>query len=298
MIEEKVRESSMTDLWNVWFCELHRKRVGLNVKIKRFLYSGESPFQEINILDTYEFGRMLVLYGSIMTTEVDEFIYHEMISHVPLGAHPSPKDVLIIGGGDGGTLREVVKHPTVERATLVEIDRMVVEKSQEFLPTIASAFGHPKARVLFEDGEKYVAKCQEKFDVILVDASDPVGPAEVLFQKPFHQNAFNCLRDDGIFVTQSESPLFHQKTVRSLYRNLSRIFPIVRMYHAYIPTYPSGIWSFAFCAKKTDPFDCYDGSKERWAGIRTKYYNPEVHRAAFALPNFMRELVRASPDAR
>ena len=132
MIEDKIRESSMTDLWNVWFCELHRKRVGLNVKIKRFLYSGKSSFQEINILDTYEFGRMLVLYGSIMTTEADEFIYHEMISHVPLGAHPNPREVLIIGGGDGGTLREVLKHPTVERATLVEIDRLVVEKCQEF----------------------------------------------------------------------------------------------------------------------------------------------------------------------
>ena len=294
MIEDKIRESSMTDLWNVWFCELHRKRVGLNVKIKRFLYSGKSPFQEINILDTYEFGRMLVLYGSIMTTEADEFIYHEMISHVPLGAHPHPREVLIIGGGDGGTLREVLKHPTVERATLVEIDRMVVETCQEFLPTIGSAFGHPKARVLFEDGEKFLAQSQEKFDVILVDASDPVGPAEVLFQRPFHQNAFKALRDDGIFVTQSESPFFHQKTVRSLYRNLAQVFPVVRMYHAYIPTYPSGIWSFAFCSKKHDPFERHDPAAERWNALTTRYYNADVHRAAFALPNFMRELLRPS----
>jgi len=296
MLDAKIRESSMTDLWNVWFCELHRKRVGLNIKVKRFLYSGKSPFQEINILDTYEFGRMLVLYGSIMTTEVDEFIYHEMISHVPLGAHPHPRDVLIIGGGDGGTLREVLKHPTVERATLVEIDQMVVEKSQEFLPTIASAFGHPRARVLFEDGEKFLAQCREKFDVILVDASDPVGPAEVLFQKPFHESALHALRDDGIFITQSESPFFHQKTVRSLYRNLGQVFPIVRMYHAYIPTYPSGIWSFAFCSKKYDPFERYAADAERWKGVTTKYYNPEVHRAAFALPNFMKDLVQPPPE--
>src|SRR5262249_218845 len=144
MSEERIRESTMTDLWNVWFCEQHRNRVGLNVRVKRFVYAGESPFQEINIIDTHEFGRMLVLYGSIMTTEKDEFIYHEMLAHVPLGAHPAPRSVLIIGGGDGGTLREVVKHPQVEQVTLVEIDRMVVETCKQYLPTIATSFDHPK----------------------------------------------------------------------------------------------------------------------------------------------------------
>lgn len=291
MIEERIRESSMTDLWNVWFCELHKKRVGLNVKIKRFVYTGESPFQEITILDTYEFGRILVLYGSIMTTEKDEFIYHEMISHVPLGAHPSPKEVLIIGGGDGGTLREVLKHQRVQRATLVEIDRMVVEKCKEFLPTIATSFDHARARVLFEDGDRYLTSVAEKFDVLLVDASDPIGPAEVLFQKPFHEKAFRALRDDGIFVTQSESPFYHQKTVRALYRNLAQVFPIVRMYHAYVPTYPSAIWSFAFCSKRYDPFERLDPHDATWATIKTRYYNADIHRAAFALPNFMKELV-------
>lgn len=296
MTEERIRESSMTDLWNVWFCELHQKRVGLNIKVKRFVYSGESPFQEITILDTYEFGRMLVLYGSVMVTEKDEFFYHEMISHVPLGAHPNPGDVLIIGGGDGGTLREVLKHPQVERATLVEIDKMVVEKCKEFLPSIATDFDNPKARLVFEDGDKYLADCNEHFDVIIVDGSDPVGPAEVLFQKSFHQKASRCLRDDGIFVTQSESPLYHQKTVRALYRNLGQIFPVVKMYHAYVPTYPSGIWSFAFCSKRYDPFEKLDASNERWEKIKTKYYNAEVHRAAFALPNFMKTLAGEEPN--
>lgn len=291
MAEDKIRESSMSDLWNVWFCELHKKRVGLNVKIKEFVYAGKSPYQEINILDTYEFGRMLVLYGSIMTTEKDEFVYHEMISHVPLGAHPDPKEVLIIGGGDGGTLREVLKHPGVTRATLIEIDKMVVETCQQYLPTIGTAFDHPKARVMYEDGERFVATTKEKFDVILVDASDPIGPAEVLFQKPFHQNCLKRLNDDGIFVTQSESPFFHAKTVKQLYRNLAQVFPLVKMYHAYIPTYPSGIWSFAFCSKRHDPFEKYDPKHERWRALETKYYNPDIHRAAFALPTFMRELV-------
>jgi spermidine synthase len=298
MSEERIRESSMTDLWNVWFCELHRNRVGLNIKVKRFVYAGESPFQEINIIDTHEFGRMLVLYGSIMTTEKDEFVYHEMLTHVPLGAHPAPRSVLIIGGGDGGTLREVLKHPQVERVTQVEIDRMVVEKCREHLPTIATSFDHPKARILYEDGAKYLAACREQYDVILVDASDPIGPAEVLFQKPFHQDAARCLAPDGIFVTQSESPFYHQKTVRSLYRNLSEIFPVVRLYHAYIPTYPSGIWSFTFCSKQHGPFDRFDAADPRWTGITTRYYNAEVHRAAFALPTFMKELTEPAPRRR
>ena len=167
---DRITESSMTDLWDVWFTELHRRRAGLTIKIKQLLYSGKSPYQRIDILDSYEFGRILVLYGSIMVTEKDEFVYHEMLAHVPLFSHPKPKRVLIIGGGDGGTLREVMKHKGV-RATLVEIDQMVVEKSQEYLPGIGTAFKNPRAQVLFEDGDRYLAQCKEKFDVILVDAS-------------------------------------------------------------------------------------------------------------------------------
>jgi len=295
MSDERIREAAMTDLWNVWFCELHNKQVGLNVKVERFIYSGNSPFQEINILETKEFGKMLVLYGSIMTTEKDEFIYHEMLAHVPMGAHPDPRNVLIIGGGDGGTLREVLKHPTVERATLVEIDRMVVETCRQYLPTIGTSFDHPKARILFEDGDKFLDTGSEQFDVILVDASDPIGPAEVLFQRAFHQKVARCLRPDGIFVTQSESPLYHQKTVQALYRNLSEIFPTVRLYHAYVPTYPSGMWSFTFCSKQYGPFDRFDPAAPRWKGVEARYYNAEIHRAAFALPGFMKVLTEPTP---
>ncbi len=175
---------------------------------------------------------------------------------------------------------------------------MFVEACKQFLPTIATSFDHPKARIVFEDASKYLASCAEQYDVILVDASDPVGPAEVLFQKPFHRDAARCLRSDGIFVTQSESPLYHQKTLRALYRNLADIFPIVRLYHAYVPTYPSGIWSFTFCSKEYGPFDRFDPSDGRWDGLSTRYYNPEVHRAAFALPNFIKELTGPTSQRR
>jgi len=231
---------------------------------------------------------MLVLYGSIMVTEKDEFVYHEMLSHVPLFAHPNPKRVLIIGGGDGGTLREVMRHKGV-RATMVEIDEMVVQTSQKYLPSIGTAFKNPRAQVLFEDGERYLANCKEKFDVILVDASDPVGPAEVLFQKPFHKNVARCLNPGGIFVTQSESPFFHQKTVKGIQRNLREIFPVVRLYTANIPTYPSGFWSFSLCSDKIDPVAQFKESRVRKANLKFKYYNAALHRACFALPSFMLE---------
>jgi spermidine synthase len=279
----------MTDLWNVWFTELHQNRVGLTIKIKQLLYSGESPFQRIDILDTYEFGKMLVLYGSIMITEKDEFVYHEMLGHVPMFTHPAPKEVLVIGGGDGGTVREVLKHPQVERVTLVEIDEMVVRKSQEYFPEVAGKLSDPRARLLFEDGEKYLASTQEKFDIILCDASDPIGPAEVLFQKDFHQMAYDKLTEDGIFVTQSESPFFHQRTLRKMYENLNKIFPLVRVYWAYIPTYPSAIWSFTLCSKKYDPLQDFDEARYQKVSPVTKYYNEGIQRAAFVLPTFIRQ---------
>lgn len=286
-----IREDSMTDLWNVWFSELHQNRAGLTVKVKQLLYSGESPFQRIDILDTYEFGKMLVLYGSIMITEKDEYMYHEMLGHVPMFTHPDPRQVLVIGGGDGGTIREVLKHPEVERATLVEIDEMVVRKSQEFFPEVAGQLTNPKCRVLFEDGEKYLANTQEKYDVILCDSADPIGPAEVLFQKNFQQMAYDCLNDDGIFVTQSESPYFHQRTLKRVYDNLCQIFPIVKVYWAYMPTYPSGVWSYTLCSKKHDPLIGFDQARYQRVNLETRYYNDDIHRASFMLPNFLKTLL-------
>lgn len=286
-----IREESMVDLWNVWYSELHQNRAGLTIKVKQVVYSGQSPFQRIDILDTYEFGKMLVLYGSIMITEKDEYIYHEMISHVPLFTHPNPRKVLVIGGGDGGTVREVLKHPEVEQVTLVEIDEMVVEKCKEYFPQVACGLTDPKTRILFQDGARFVAETDEKFDVILVDASDPIGPAEVLFQKNFHQNIYNCLNDDGIMVTQSESPFYHQRTLRRMYENLSGIFPRTGLYWAYVPTYPSGIWSFTLCSKQYHPIEDFRETRYQELNIDTGYYNAGIHRAAFVLPNFIKKAI-------
>jgi spermidine synthase len=289
-LDDAIRESSMEDLWNIWFSELHKKSGGITLKIKKILYSGQSDFQQVDVFETATFGRVLVLYGSIMITEKDEFVYHEMISHVPLSVHPAVKRVLVIGGGDGGTVREIVKHPRVERVVLVEIDKMVVDVCKEFFPGVSSEFSNLKVEVRYDDGAKFVAEAEEKFDLIIVDSSDPIGPAEVLFQKPFHQHIYDKLNDDGILISQTESPFFHQETIRSVYKNLRGIFPVVEAYTASIPTYPSGLWSFAFCSKKYHPLK--DLNKKYFAELKlaTRYYNTDVHEGAFKLPNFVRDL--------
>lgn len=288
-MNELVREESMENLWNMWFTELHKGRVGLTLKVSRVLYSEVSDFQRIDVIETEQFGRALVLYGSIMITEKDEFVYHEMISHVPLNVHPKPARVMIIGGGDGGTLREVMKHEQVEHATMVEIDRQVVEVSQRFFPQVGTAFGHPKAHVVYDDAAHFVAHTDQIYDVILGDISDPIGPAEILFQRAFYQGVCDRLADDGIFVPQTESPLFNQESIRKIYQNLRAVFPLVRMYLAHVPTYPSALWSFAFCSKRYDPLADFEPARDVLPGLR--YYNADIHRGSFALPNYVQALI-------
>jgi spermidine synthase len=290
-LDDVIRESSMEDLWNIWFSEYHKKSGGLTLKIKKILFSGQSDFQQVDVFDTYIFGRVLVLYGSIMITERDEFIYHEMISHVAMNVHPSPKKILVIGGGDGGTVRELVKHPKVQKVTLVEIDKMVVDVCKEYFPEVASEFDNPKVEVRFDDGARFVAEGKTKYDVIIIDSSDPIGPAEVLFQKTFHEHCFDRLEKDGIFISQTESPFFNAETISRVHRNLKAIFPVSELYTASIPTYPSGLWSFAFSSKKYHPVRDIKRKYFTDLKLNTKYYNLDVHEAAFKLPTFVRKLV-------
>jgi spermidine synthase len=279
----------MEDLWNIWFSELHRKSAGLTVKIKDILFSGKSDFQRIEVFDTEVFGKVLVLYGSIMISERDEFIYHEMITHVPLNVHPAPESVLVVGGGDGGTVREVLKHKDVKKVKVVEIDRMVVEVCKRFFPEISGGFDDPKVEIVYNDGARFMAETGERFDVVIIDSSDPVGPAEVLFQRQFYENVYRKLKEDGIMVAQTESPFYDREAISKIYRSFKQIFPIVSMYIASIPTYPSGLWSFGFCSKRFHPIHDFRGTKVDCASLR--YYNPDVHVASFKLPNFIKELV-------
>ena len=290
-IEDKyISEEGMGDLWNVWYSELHDGLSGLTVKVDRIVESTRSDFQRIDVLDTKDFGKMLVLYGSLMVCDKDNNSYNEMITHVPLLSHTRPDDVLIIGGGDCGALTETMKHPEVKSCLMCEIDRKVVETSQKHFPHLTVGLDDPRANVVYQDGKKFIENTEARYDIILLDLSDPIGPAADLFQKAFHQKVFERLKEDGILVAQSESPYYNQDTFSSLISNLKTVFPIVKPYLCFMPIYPSGLWSFAFCSKKYDPLQDFDQDRYNQLKLKTRYYSDEVHRAAFALPKFVTEL--------
>jgi spermidine synthase len=274
----------------LWYTEKHTENAGITLKVTRSLFSGRSEFQQLDIVETPEFGRMMLLDGLVMVTERDEFVYHDMIVHPALFTHPTPQRVLVIGGGDGGTIREVVRHPGVEKAVLCEIDGLVVEKSLELLPSMACELeGNPRVEVNIGDGIAYIREHRNAFDVILVDSTDPIGPAVGLFEEDFYRTVAAALKDDGIMVAQSESPFYHADIQKNMFGNLRCVFPIVEMYQAFIPTYPSGYWSFAFASKKYHPVKDFDRNRAARREFHTRYYNEDLHLGAFMLPTFARE---------
>jgi spermidine synthase len=274
----------------VWFTELQHPGLKITCKALQTLHREMTPFQEIVVLDTEQFGRMLVLDGAIQTTIADEFVYHEMLAHVPICSHRNPKDVLIIGGGDGGCAREVLRHRQIESVTQVEIDQRVVEVSKQFLPELACSFDNPRMSVRFEDGIAFVKDKEACYDVILVDAPDPVGMAAGLFSREFYESLYRALRPDGIFAAQTESPFFNKDLIGRVYGGVSSIFPFAGLYLANVPTYPSGLWSFTTGSKKYDPAQGAAETAGSMAGLR--YYTPELHRASFILPQFVQALLK------
>ncbi|MGE5398527.1 MAG: polyamine aminopropyltransferase [Chitinophagales bacterium] len=271
-----------------WLKETHTDGYYVGWKVENELWHEKTAFQELAIVETTEFGRALVLDGAIQTTEKDEFIYHEMISHVPMRVHPCPRKVLIIGGGDGGVLREVLKYSSVEHVDLVEIDRRVVEICREYLPSIAAGYNDPRAHVHYEDGIKYVKNASDQYDVAIIDSSDPIGPAVELFNKPFYQDVFRVLADDGLMVSQAESPLFYTGSFQAVHRNMKQVFPVSAPYLTCVPTYVSGFWAFVVGSRRFDP-RVPGGDKPRIDGL--KYYTEEIHRSAFIIPPFIQSLL-------
>lgn len=262
--------------------------LALSVEVSKVLHEEQTDFQHLAIVDTPLYGRMLWLDNIIMTNIKDEFVYHEMISHVALNTHPNPKKVLVIGGGDGGAIREIVKHPSVEKAVLCEIDRRVVETSIEYLPEIACGLKDPRVEVLYADGIKYVKEHKNEFDVIITDSTDPIGPAVGLFEGSFYQACYEALKEDGIFVAQTESPYYNEELIPKVQKDIRSLYPITKLYLAFIPTYPGGCWSFTMGSKKHDP-EAVDLSGK--PNFPTRYYNHGIHKSAFILPNFVSELI-------
>ncbi|SDZ44613.1 spermidine synthase [Evansella caseinilytica] len=270
-----------------WFTEKQTKDFGITMRVKRTYVHEKTEFQQLDMVETEEFGNMLLLDGMVMTTEKDEFVYHEMVAHVPLFTHPNPQRVLVVGGGDGGVIREILKHPEVEKATLVDIDGKVIEYSKQYLPTIAGKLDDPRVEVKVDDGFMHIAQSDNEYDVILVDSTEPVGPAVNLFTKGFYEGIAKALKEDGLFVAQTDNPWFSQELIRTVFQDVKETFSITRLYTANIPTYPSGLWTFTMGSKKYDPLET---AEERFHEIDTKYYTPEIHRGAFLLPKFVKDL--------
>ena len=276
------------------FTEKHTPHVGLSIEIDRQIFTAQSRFQRIDVFDSQEFGRMLVLDGFLMLTEKDEFIYHEMIVHVPLAVHPAPKNILVIGGGDGGAVRELCRYAQVELIDLVEIDEEVVSACKRYLPGVAAGFSDKRVNIYYEDGLKFIRRCYDSYDVIIVDSTDPFGPGEGLFTKEFYGNCYKALKHDGVLVNQHEDPFYPEDAlaVRQIHKRIVQSFPLSRLYQAHIPTYPSGHWLFGFSSKKYHPVQDLDASRWNSFGIATRYYNTNLHKAAFALPTYVEDLIK------
>ena len=277
---------------NLWYTEQHTENVRFSIKVNRHLYSYQSEFQRIDVFESFEFGRVLVLDGYLMVTEKDEFIYHEMITHVPMAVNPNIKRVLVIGAGDGGVVRELVRYKGITHIDMAEIDKAVVDICREYLPQTSCKLDDPRVNLYFEDGLKFVERKNNEYDLIIVDSTDPFGPGESLFTEDFYRNCYRALKASGIMVNQHESPYYPDDAlaVQNTHRRIKSVFPLALVYQAHIPTYPSGHFLFGFASKGLDPIaDLSDGWDS--LGIKTRYYNTDLHRGCFALPNYVKELL-------
>ncbi len=277
----------------LWYSEQHTPNVKFSIKVNRTLYTSHSGIQQIDVFDSKEFGRFLTLDGLMMLTEKDEFIYHEMIVHVPMAVKKDAENILVIGAGDGGTIRELSKYDYIKHIDMVEIDREVVSVCREYLPGTACGLDDPRLRIHYEDGLRFVRDKVDEYDVILVDSTDPFGPGEGLFTREFYGNCHKALKADGVLVNQHESPYYdyYAESMRRAHKRIQEFFPVCRVYQAHIPTYPSGHWLFGFASKTFDPVSGADPSDWNSLGINTRYYNTELHKGCFALPTYVNEVL-------
>ncbi len=266
-----------------WIGETQKDGVKLSISVDKEIYSGRSKFQRIDVVENRTFGRVLFLDRTFQLTEKDEFIYHEMLAHIPLFSVENPENVLIIGGGDGGLARECLKHD-VKSVDLVEIDEEVIKISKEYFPTLNVAFKDKRLNVIVDDGYEYLKRNDKVYDAILVDSTDPVGPAKVLFSEEFYSLVFKNINAKGIFATQSGSPFFYPEHIKMAYYNLKKFFKFVKVYTAFIPTYPSSFWSFTLASMN-------EIIRRRERNFETLYYNEEMHDHPY-IPNFMKKIIQ------
>lgn len=275
----------------LWFSEKSTETCEFKIKVKAQIYSEQTPFQKIAFFESYDFGRFFTLDGLMMVNEKDEFIYHDMIVHVPLAVNPEIKRVMVIGGGDGGTIRELTRYKHIEHIDFVEIDERVVQLCRKYLPQTAQKLDDPRVHHHYVDGIKFVKEKKDFYDLILVDSTDPIGPGEGLFTRAFYTDCYNALNDKGILINQHESPYYpnYAAEMKKAHAKLKSIFEVCKVYQFHMPTYASGHWLFGFASKTLDPLK--DHKPEMWEqfGLKTRYYNTNLHRGCFALPTYVIE---------
>ena len=282
----------------LWFSENHTPDVKLSLRLDRHLYSVQSDYQQIDVFESREFGRVLALDGNIMLTERDEFIYDEMMAHVPMAVHPGIRNVLVIGAGDGGVIKELTRYDRIESIDLVEMDPLVLDVCRKYLPGNACRLDDERVHIYTGNGLKFIRRCENKYDLIIVDSSDPFGPSEGLFTREFYGNCYNALKADGIMVNQQGSP-FYSEDAHAMQRSHKRIastFQISRVYQAHIPTFAAGYWLFGFASKKYHPVDDLDSKAWNSLNLRTRYYTTRLHKGAFYLPAFLEEMLQEVED--
>ncbi|VEU21408.1 DEKNAAC102550 [Brettanomyces naardenensis] len=280
-----------------WFSEISNTMwpgQAMSLRVEKILHVEKSKYQDVLVFKSTDFGNVLVLDGAIQDTERDEFAYQEMITHLALNSHPNPKKVLVIGGGDGGVLREILKHETVEEAHLCDIDDAVIRVSKKYLPDMSVSYQNPKVHVHIGDGFEFLKKYQDTFDVIITDSSDPEGPAQSLFQEPYFKLLSDALTEKGVITTQGECIWIHLPLIKEVQNDCKKVFPTVEYAYCTIPTYPSGQIGFMVCSKDKNanlkkPLRSVDPETELKL---YKYYNKEIHEASFVLPNFARKALQ------
>lgn len=282
----------------LWYSEMHTEDVKFSIRIQKQLLADKSEFQTIDVFESNEFGRFFTLDGLVMVTEKDEFIYHDMIVHVPMATNPKIKKVLVIGAGDGGTIRELTRYKNIEKIDVVEIDKLVVDVCLEYFPHTSIGFKDERVQIFYEDGLKFVRNKENEYDLIIVDSTDPFGPGEGLFTKEFYGNCYKALTEEGILVNQHESPYYasYAKSMQRAHKRINEFFPIAKVYQAHIPTYPSGHWLFGFASKKYDPISDLDAAAWNLLRIKTKYYNTALHIGCFALPNYVIDMLEEAKE--
>ncbi len=277
----------------IWFSEMHTPNVKISIRIDQQLFSGESELQRLDVYESPEFGRFITSDGSIIFSQKDEFIYNEMVVHVPMAVHPNVKTVLVIGGGDGGVARELEHYDSVTRIDVVEPDELFVNVCKQYFPDMACGLDDPRVNVYYQDGLRFLRSVQNEYDLIINDATDPFGFTEGLFTREFYGNCYKALKDDGIMVYQHGSPFYDEDELasRAMHRKTVKVFPVSRVYQAHIPTCPSGYWIFGFASKKYHPLNDLNAARWEKRKIKTWYYTPHLHKGAFMLPAYVEEML-------